>query len=171
MGHSFLIGGAGHPQSGRGPSGAERRIGPRESGAGARIEPRKETEKGSPRRGEPRIYKMLELQHEAECQQKLTNIVSGKIGEAYPTGALAAGVEVERDHQQVRDEKEGNANAGRPTIERNMDTEKRRPCDAFDGNTQPDRKHKSDHHIIKNGGRTGTTAEMEGRVSCDIHHH
>lgn len=131
----------------------------------------KRDEKGSPKRGEPGIYKMLELQHEAECQQKLTDIVSGKIGEAYPTGALAAGVEVERDHQQVRDEKEGNANAGRPTIERNMDTEKRRPCDAFDGSTQPDRKHKSDHHIIKNGGRTGTTAEMEGRVSCDIHHH
>ena len=55
MGHSFLIGGAGRPQSGRGPSGAERRIGPRESGAGARIEPGKETEKGSPE-GESREY-------------------------------------------------------------------------------------------------------------------
>ena len=55
MGHSFLIGGAGRPQSGRGLSGAERRIGPRESGAGARIEPRKETKRAL-LKGESREY-------------------------------------------------------------------------------------------------------------------
>ena len=54
MGHSFLIGGAGRPQSGRG-SGAERRIDPWESGAGARTEPRKEMKRAL-LKGESREY-------------------------------------------------------------------------------------------------------------------
>ena len=98
----------------------------------------KRDEKGSPKRGEPGIYKMLELQHEAECQQKLTDIVSGKIGEAYPTGALAAGVKVEGKHKKIRDEKQSNASAQCPTIERAANTEQRRPCDAGNGDIQPD---------------------------------
>ncbi len=51
-----------------------------------------------------RRYKNACLQYETECQQELSNIVGGEIDKAHPAGALAAGVEVERKHEEIGNE-------------------------------------------------------------------